>query len=517
MRVRGIAWVVGIGSVGLLCTAQPASAQGKVSFHKDVRPILQTKCAGCHQPSIRSGKLSVVTYAALKSGGVAGPSFVSGKPADSPLYKLISGKNPTMPKGGKPLSLKEQDTIKNWIAQGARDDTPITNDPISQAKPPTYSQPPDVPAIAYSPDGSLLAVSGYREILLHKADGSGLAGRLVGRSQRLESLAFSPDGKYLAAVGGTSCLFGEAQLWDVAEKRLVKSVEIGFDVLYGVSFAPDGKMIGFGGAEKSVYAYSVPELKQVLKFDNHSDWVFGTTFTKDSKILVSTSRDRAIKTIEIATNNFIDDINYQVYKGGYQAIARNPVTDDVAVGGEEGIVRYYSIYKRSARTMNREEYNLLQTFPTMVEPIFALAFSPDGKKLAAAGRAHEVWVFNSLPLMERVKTKRDAMKLTDAAAAQQAGLAMDRYNGVITGALTLGQLNPGEQGNVSRWLADDQPFIKLKGFVGAVRSMAWHPKDGTLAVAGFDGKVRVYSIPDGKVVNTIMSVPITAGKITSNK
>jgi WD40 repeat protein len=431
--------------------AAPARAQAPVSFHKDVRPILMKRCAGCHQPSSRSGKFSVTSYAAVKSGGVSGAGFVSGKPGDSPLYKTVSGKSPTMPKGGPPLSQKEQETLRLWITQGGRDDTPVAKDPISQEHPPVYTNPPVVSALAYSPDGEVLAVSGYREILLHKGDGSAPIGRLVGRSQRIESLAFSPDGKYLAAVGGTSCRFGELQLWDVAEKKLVKSVEIGFDVLYGVSFSPDGKQVAFGGAEKSVYLYSVPECAQVIKFDNHSDWVFGTTFTRDSKHMVSTSRDKAIKMVEIATKNFVDDINYQVYNGGYLAIARNPATDEVAVGGEEGIVRYYSIYKKAARTMNREDHNLLRTYEKTGNPIFSLAFNQDGSMLAVAGRFPEVWVFKT---------------------------------------------------------AETKPFLKLKGFEGSVHSLVWHPKNGQLAVAGFDGSVRLYAVPSGELVKTFVPVPL---------
>jgi len=37
---------------------------------------------------------------------------------------------------------------------------------------------------------ALLAVAGYHEVLLHKADGSGIVGRLVGLSERIQSLAF---------------------------------------------------------------------------------------------------------------------------------------------------------------------------------------------------------------------------------------------------------------------------------------------------------------------------------------
>jgi WD40 repeat protein len=429
-----------------------------VSFHQQVQPILQKRCTGCHQPAVRSGKLSVVTYAALKSGGVTGPGFVTGKPEDSPLYKSISGKNPTMPKGMPPLAAREVETIRLWIAQGGRDDTPVKNDPISQTHPPVYSSPPVISAMACSPDGQLLAVSGFREILLHKADGSGLVARLVGRSQRIESLAFSPDGKLLAAVGGNPCRFGEVQLWDVAEKKQLKSEEIGFDVLYGVSFSPDGKSVAFGGAEKSAYLYTVPELTRVLRFDNHSDWIFGTTFSKDGKNMVTTGRDKAIKLVEIATKNFVDDINYQVYAGGYYAIARNPTTDEVAVGGDEGLVRYYSIFKKAARTINRDDYNLIRTYDKQPQPIFALAFSADGAMLAAGGRSDEVWVYKT---------------------------------------------------------GETAPFLRLKGFEGSVHSLVWNPKGGQLAIGGFDGSVRLYAVPSGELVKSFVPVPLSATKVAS--
>jgi WD40 repeat protein len=460
MTKRSILFFAGVtAALAAGVSLQGARAQGggrAVSFHNEIRPILMKRCSGCHQPASRSGKLSVASYAALKSGGIAGPGFVSGKPADSPVYKSVSGKNPSMPKGGPPLSAKEVDTLRLWIEQGGRDDTPQPKDTISQETPPVYARAPVVTAMAYSPDGSLLAVSGYREIIVRKSDGSETVARLVGRSQRIEGIAFSPDGKYLAAVGGNSCRFGELQLWDVAERKLVKSQEIGFDVLYGVSFSPDGKLVAFGGAEKSAYLYAVPECTQVLKFDNHSDWVFGTTFTRDSKHMVTTSRDRAIKMVEIATKNFVDDVNYQVYNGGYNAIARNPMTDEVAVGGDEGLVRYYSIYKKQARTMNREDYNLLRTYEKMPPPIYSLAFSPDGALFAAGARTGEVWVYKT---------------------------------------------------------AEPAPVLKLKTQEGSVHSLAWHPKGGQLAVSGYDGAVRLYEMPAGKEIGKFVPVPL--GKRTA--
>ena len=43
-------------------------------------------------------------------------------------------------------------------------------------------------AIDFSPDGTLLAVGGFHEVLVWKADGSGPVARLVGLSERIESV-----------------------------------------------------------------------------------------------------------------------------------------------------------------------------------------------------------------------------------------------------------------------------------------------------------------------------------------
>src|SRR2546425_7286262 len=51
----------------------PASDKGKeqasVSYFRDIRPILQRTCQGCHQPATKSGDLVLTTYEAFMAGG----------------------------------------------------------------------------------------------------------------------------------------------------------------------------------------------------------------------------------------------------------------------------------------------------------------------------------------------------------------------------------------------------------------------------------------------------------------
>ena len=159
----------------------------------------------------------------LKGGETGEPAIVPGKPAESHLVEQITPQDgkAEMPQNKPPLAESEIALIAQWIAQGAIDDTPQNlGRRYDMEHPPEYTRLPVIPALAFSPDGSLLAVAGFHEVLLWKADGSELVGRLVGLSERIESLAFSPDGKKLAVTGGRPARMGEVQVWDVAKRKL---------------------------------------------------------------------------------------------------------------------------------------------------------------------------------------------------------------------------------------------------------------------------------------------------------
>src|SRR5689334_5413322 len=70
------------------------------SYTKQIEPILQDKCAACHNHTTRKGELSLESYESLKAGGRRGPAIVPGKSAESLLVKMIEGSvKPRMPLG----------------------------------------------------------------------------------------------------------------------------------------------------------------------------------------------------------------------------------------------------------------------------------------------------------------------------------------------------------------------------------------------------------------------------------
>ncbi len=110
----------------LLLFPLAAGAGEKVSFNRDIRPILSDKCFHCHGPDEkeRKGKLRLDLRDAALKGGENGPvAIVPGKPDESDvLVRVLSkDKDEVMPppKTHKPVSTAEADLLRRWIAEGA--------------------------------------------------------------------------------------------------------------------------------------------------------------------------------------------------------------------------------------------------------------------------------------------------------------------------------------------------------------------------------------------------------------
>lgn len=334
------ALVVVLISVAASVLADPCAAADQkpdstpVSYFKDIQPIVREHCAGCHQPSVKQGDLSLTTYEAFMVGAAKGKVVQPGKPDQSLVIRYLTrAEKPQMPFGQTPLTAEQIDLFRRWILDSAKDDTPAeAKSNFEPGKPVVYQAPPVITALAYSPDGSLLAVSGYREVLLHKADGTGLVARLPGISDKITSLAFSPDGAVLAAVGGTPATFGEVELWDVAQRKLRRSIKLTSDTLFGASFSPDGSKLAFGGTDNEIHVIEVATGKELLGVKQHDGWVFGTVFSQNGSQIVSVGRDGAAKLTNVADGVFIENINQ--LKDELVALALEPKHDNVLVGGE---------------------------------------------------------------------------------------------------------------------------------------------------------------------------------------
>ncbi|HJQ79544.1 MAG TPA: DUF1549 domain-containing protein, partial [Lacipirellulaceae bacterium] len=472
-----------------------AESEGEVSYYRDVLPILQANCHGCHQPAKPSGTLEMTSFKNLLVAGESGsPAVVPGKPDESYLIEQITPTDgeAAMPQGKKPLEEGQIALIRRWIEEGARDDTPPTSaQPIDAEHPPIYSGPPVITSIDWSPDGTLLAIAGFHEVLLHKADGTGLLARLVGMSERIESVRFSPDGTKLAVTGGRPARMGEVQIWNMTDRTLLHSIPVTHDSVFGASWSPDGKRLAFGCTDSSVRAIDAETGEQLLYQSAHDDWVLDTVFSVDGTHLVSVGRDMAAKLIEVATERFIDNITSitpGALKGGIQSVERHPLRDEILFGGADGTPRIYRMHRTTARQIG-DDANLLWELPPLPGRIFSVDITPDGRVIVAGssldGHGHvHVYRMEPAPTIPG-EIQTILHKPTYQHSEQEKAQLKKHYD------------------------ANIQASAKIEVAEGGVYAVALNPSGDRVAAAGGDGMVRLIDTLTGTVTAAFSPVEIS--------
>src|SRR5437588_7944351 len=96
MKAPGFKSVVILALVtfGVACIAADkpeAKATPKVSYYRQIRPILQANCQGCHQPAKNKGGYVMTEFKRLLAGGDnEGAAIVPGHSDKSSILKMIT-------------------------------------------------------------------------------------------------------------------------------------------------------------------------------------------------------------------------------------------------------------------------------------------------------------------------------------------------------------------------------------------------------------------------------------------
>ena len=483
-------------------SATATASDEVVSYYKQIRPIFQSHCQGCHQPAKQSGGYVMTDFTKLLAGGESETAaVVPGEPGESYLLDLITAADgeAAMPKGKTPLSQPEFDLVQRWIAEGAQDDTPgNAKEKYDTDHPPIYSRQPIVTSIDYSPDGTLLAVSGFHEVLLHKADGSGLAARLIGLSERIESVSFSPDGKQLAVTGGLPERTGEVQIWDVVSHKLKLSIPLTYDTVYGASWSPDGSLIAVGCTDSIVRAFNSESGEQVFFNGAHNDWVLDTIFSVDGSHLVSVGRDMTTKLYNVPTQRFIDNVTSitpGALKGGIAAVARHPQRDEVLVGGSDGVPRIYRMHRQTKRVIG-DDANLVRRFPAMRGRIYSVDFAADGKTVVCA-------------------SSLDGRGQVFAYSSEYDSAISDAFKKIL---LTLPKRwNDEERRKYEDYVTVGIEVVMKSELPTAVYAVKCSPDGSMIAAAGADGVIRFINPADGSIVRELQPVQLDESALGSTE
>ncbi len=392
-------------------------------------PILQKNCLACHASATKLGGLIVESYDSLMKGGKDGAVIVPGKSDSSKLVEMLEGKiQPRMPFNSDPLPAADIAAIKAWIDAGAKGpsageaSTALKPIAIPDIKPEVQVASP-VTSLEFSPDGTILAVGGYKEVrLMDPATGKVLA-TLGGHADYVRSIAFSPDGKELAAAGGPPQRGGEIKVWDVATHQLLKTMHGHTDCIYSVAWSPDGKLLASGSYDKLIKLWDAATGNEIRTLKDHIDAVFAVAFSPEGKWLASGSQDRSVKVWDVTSGQRLYTLGEPL--DGINTIAFSPSGKQIAAAGFDKTIYIWNLGEKNG--------TLQQSLIADEDSILSLAWSPDGKVLVSSSaddsiRFRDAATLNPLSVLENQPDWVEALAISPDGKRLAAG----RFNGTLS-------------------------------------------------------------------------------------
>ena len=187
-------------------------------------------------------------------------------------------------------------------------------------------------AVAWSPDGTRLAVAGSIGIWLYDAHTGAEVARLTGHRDWVSSVAFSPDGNTLASGSRDDTI----RLWDVQTGEERSTIRGHTENVLSVAFSPDGNTLASGSRDATIRLWDVQTGEERSTIRGHTENVLSVAFSPDGNTLASGSAGGTIRLWDVQTGE--ERSTLTGHRGVVHSLAFSPDGNTLASGSGDGTI-----------------------------------------------------------------------------------------------------------------------------------------------------------------------------------
>ncbi len=369
-----------------------------------------------------------------------------------------------------------------------------------------------VSALAFSKDGTELAVGGELGALLVYQTSDNTRRKLAGHSGTVLSLAFAEQGRYLASGGSDRMV----RFWDTNTGSPLQDPTTHSDAVSSLSWSDDRRFIALGGKDKTFRVLDLRTGHGALT-RQHDEAVELAAVSADGSKLASYSRDVGLRSWSLPGAQRPSELNE---RGNVLTLGLGSNPEQLLSAG---------LARSGLCIWDLSNGNCAARLPVRLDRVRALAVSPDRTKLALAGSGRQIFIWDlakKIPtqLIEGLRDETRALGFSlDGRSLAAAGLDRKlRVFDVASAALVVerdtptavqtmsiapdsGALVTGDQaGMLTVWdlqTATAQDSWQAHGdwVIGSAIS-----QDGTrLASAGADRSIKIWNVQTHSLLHTL--------------
>jgi WD40 repeat protein len=240
-------------------------------------------------------------------------------------------------------------------------------------------------AVAYSPDGRLLASSDYNHGRIKLRDvQTGEERELFfgGEGEvTVGALAFDPSGRYLAAGGPR-----RVKVWDTRDRTLAYDWEAQGGPVRQIAFSRDGRHLATASLEIKVWEWQVNTNEPRWRWPGHRPLTHDLAFSPDGPDgvwLASGGRDGLVRLHSLRTGR--EEFSLNAHQLSVTSVCFRPDGQRLASAGQEGDMHVWDVRQRRR----------LFTLHGHSGTVWDLAYTPDGTRLVSAGADFLVRVWDA--------------------------------------------------------------------------------------------------------------------------